>query len=360
MAKTKASIHRDLENERQGSSASKEGEKLFANTPKKEAATPKGRAGESSVNAETDQFGFPSGTDIDQSGNTLGKAVSYGEIDPWTVKAWDYQDRTIEELLADKDDLDEFMELARESGIVTPIIVRKAKGAKPGDKIQYEQIAGFKRTYAAQKLGIKVPAVLRELTDSEALRLQTLENANRTDPSLWNRALGWATLNDSFGKTQREKALTVGVSESRFSTGLRLVRQMPKEVVDSLALYTFGDNALLDMLKFIQMDEDPAKIQERIDRLIEASDRFESTPKKAADIVASVKKKYLAAEEGAKKEDGPEVAKTPKGGKVYSIKHKRNGVTIDLHQIGAEFADIEEIKEMLRDHLSKKGVQFSD
>jgi ParB family chromosome partitioning protein len=62
----------------------------------------------------------------------------------------------------------------REVGLVNPVVVRKIKGDK------YERISGFRRIEACKKLEWeKIPAIVTEANDKEALMLMISENLQR-------------------------------------------------------------------------------------------------------------------------------------------------------------------------------------
>lgn len=320
-------------------------------------SAPASEAPESGQDAPVGEGASIPQADLSSDSATLGKVIGYKYLDANLIKEWEFKNRTDRSLEANPEETAEFIEEVRAAGFTSSIVVRPIEGSKPGD-YQYEEIVGYKRCYAARYLGIPVPAEIRELTDVEAMRLQTAENSGRTNPPFWEDANAWARLDDRFGATQKEKAAAVGVDAGRFSTGLRIVRRMPDDIKNALNLVKFGYNTLVALMAFIEMDESPNKRQDRIDRIIENADEFEAKPEKGETLVNSIKRAYLASQPGAPKPVEPEVAKTPKGGKIYSIKQSKNGVTINLHQIGVEFADMDEIRKMLKDHLAKKGVPF--
>ena len=357
MAKTRARAHLDLKSEVE----TKEGEKAFGsrrNKPKVPAE--KVDPDKNLQAASKPNTGSVFSVEQGEGEKTLGTVIGYAYLDPKRIKTWEYKDRTLAELEWDKESLEEFTADVEEAGFTTPIVVRPIEGASENDEFLYEEIAGFKRHYVAKKLNLPIPAEIRKLTDAEAFRLQKSENTERTEPSFWSRAISWSQLDESFGATQRERAKVAGASESQFSTALRLVRRMPEEVVKSLRLYTFGYNALIALLQFIDQDDDSNNRQERIDRVIENADRFDARPEKAESIIRGIAADFQKEKPGSKPANGAEVVTTQKGGKVFSIKRKKNGATIDLHQIGMEFADLNEIRDMLLKHLKSKGVPISD
>lgn len=66
----------------------------------------------------------------------------------------------------------------RAHGILEPLIVRPRPGATP----PYELVAGERRYRAAKELGLDtIPAVIRTLSDADALQISLLENLQRDD-----------------------------------------------------------------------------------------------------------------------------------------------------------------------------------
>lgn len=69
----------------------------------------------------------------------------------------------------------DFIESIKENGILVPLIVRK-------DGNGYEIIAGHRRKYACEKLGIDtVPAIIKELADDEATIMMVDSNIQREE-----------------------------------------------------------------------------------------------------------------------------------------------------------------------------------
>lgn len=126
--------------------------------------------------------------------------------------------------------LDELVESIREKGILQPILVRRA-GEGPD---QYEIIAGERRWRAAQKAKLhKVPVVIKDMTDSEALEVAIIENIQRADLTPLEEARGYDQLMQEFGHTQEQLSQIVGKSRSHVANMLRLLT-LPKDVQDML------------------------------------------------------------------------------------------------------------------------------
>lgn len=76
--------------------------------------------------------------------------------------------------------LAELVASVKEKGVLQPIIVRK--NINPGIGGQYELVAGERRWRAATIAGLeKIPAIVRELDDSEAFDIMSIENIIRED-----------------------------------------------------------------------------------------------------------------------------------------------------------------------------------
>lgn len=117
-------------------------------------------------------------------------------------------------------DLEELTDSVRDRGVLQPILVREQPGA-PG---AWQIVAGERRWRAAQRAGLaRVPAIVRELTDSEVLEVAVVENVQRADLTALEEAQGYRTLVDRFGHTQDAVARIVGKSRSHVANALRLL-----------------------------------------------------------------------------------------------------------------------------------------
>ena len=114
--------------------------------------------------------------------------------------------------------LQELSESMKQSGILQPVVVRRQ-----GE--QYQLIVGERRWRAAKLAGIeKIPAVIREATDSESLELALVENLLREDLNPMEEAEAYQQLLAEFSWTQDDLARRVGRDRSSVSNSLRLLR----------------------------------------------------------------------------------------------------------------------------------------
>ncbi len=106
---------------------------------------------------------------------------------------------------------------------------------RPRGNGQYELIAGERRFRAAQQAGlIRIPAVVREMTDEDSLTVALIENIQREDLNAMEAARGYKQLLDQFGLTQVELARQIGKSPSTIAYSLSLLR-LPSEMQDSIS-----------------------------------------------------------------------------------------------------------------------------
>ena len=116
----------------------------------------------------------------------------------------------------------------KEKGVLQPLIVRRSGQG-------YEIIAGERRWRAAQKAGVnKVPIIIKEATDGEALELALIENLQRQDQNPIEEATGYRHLIEDFGLTHEDVAARIGKDRSTITNQLRLLR-LPEEAQKALA-----------------------------------------------------------------------------------------------------------------------------
>ena len=109
-------------------------------------------------------------------------------------------------------------------GVLQPILVRPLLSGG------YQIVAGERRWRASRMAGLTtVPAVIRDLTDSEVMQLALIENLQREDLNPIEEAEGLQALIDRCGFTQDQVAASVGKSRPAIANSLRLLK-LPPEV----------------------------------------------------------------------------------------------------------------------------------
>ncbi len=134
------------------------------------------------------------------------------------IRSNPYQPRTN----FDEESLNELADSIKEHGIIQPIIVKKSiKG--------YELIAGERRTKASKIAGItKIPAIIRELTDTEMMEIALIENIQRENLNAIEEAKAIANIIKIEQITQDEFARKFGKSRS-YVTNLLGLLKLPRE-----------------------------------------------------------------------------------------------------------------------------------
>lgn len=123
----------------------------------------------------------------------------------------------------DRDALESLAQSIKEKGVLQPLLVRKKN-----DK--YEIIAGERRWRAAQLAGLeKVPAIVKDLSDSETLEIALIENLQRENLSAIEEAEGLNRLMNEYEYTQEVIGKVIGKSRSYIANTLRLLG-LPEEI----------------------------------------------------------------------------------------------------------------------------------
>ncbi|PYN95821.1 MAG: chromosome partitioning protein ParB [Candidatus Rokuibacteriota bacterium] len=124
--------------------------------------------------------------------------------------------------------LDELALSIKASGVIQPIVVRRGPAGR------WQLIAGERRWRAARQAGLdRIPAVVREATDSESLELALVENLLREDLNPMEEAEAYQQILAEFGWTQEQLAQRVGRDRSTIANSLRLLK-LPLSIQDDL------------------------------------------------------------------------------------------------------------------------------
>jgi ParB family transcriptional regulator, chromosome partitioning protein len=141
----------------------------------------------------------------------------------------------------DETALNELCESIMQLGVIEPIIVR------PAAEGRYQVVAGERRVkaaYMAEK--VKIPAVVRPMSDQQAMEMTIVENLQREDLGVLDQARAYQRLSQEFGLTQDDVATRTGKSRSAVANFLRLLT-LPDDVQKLLEKgeLTFGHAKVL-------------------------------------------------------------------------------------------------------------------
>jgi ParB/RepB/Spo0J family partition protein len=111
----------------------------------------------------------------------------------------------------------------KEKGVIEPLLVRPLK--KPKGKKLYELVAGERRLKAALRANLsQVSVIVNDYTDQQALEVAVVENEQREEVPVLEKAEGYKRLMDEFGYTAEELANKIGKSKGHVHSTVRLLR----------------------------------------------------------------------------------------------------------------------------------------
>jgi ParB family chromosome partitioning protein len=105
------------------------------------------------------------------------------------------------------------------NGVVQPVLVR------PQANGRFQLIAGERRWLASQLAGkATIPAILRQVSDEQAMEITIVENLQRADLNPMEQARAFERLSREFHMTQEQMALRTGKDRASVANFLRLLR----------------------------------------------------------------------------------------------------------------------------------------
>ena len=147
------------------------------------------------------------------------------DLDPSVIDGSFVNDR----MAIDPTDLAQLADQIRDHGQQVPILVRP----HPDSKGRFQVAYGHRRLAAIKQLGIKVRAVVRELSDDQLVVSQGQENNARTNLSYIERAL-FASGLESRDFTRDIIMSALGVDKAALSKMLIITRQVPLELITAI------------------------------------------------------------------------------------------------------------------------------
>lgn len=140
--------------------------------------------------------------------------------------------------------LRELAQSISEQGLLQPLLVRPA----PQDSRSYQIIAGERRWRACKIAQMeRVPAIVYNLSDSEAMVLALAENLQRQDLNAVEEAEGLLGLQELTGASQEELSKRVGKSRSSIANSLRLLK-LESEILEAIREGRIGPSQARNLL----------------------------------------------------------------------------------------------------------------
>lgn len=148
-------------------------------------------------------------------------------------------------------ELEELATSMKQKGVLQPLMVRPRGG-------QYELIAGERRWRAAQLAGLdKVPVIVRDVSDAEALQLSLIENLQREDLNAMETAQAFERLVQEFHWTQEQVAQAVAKDRATVNNLLRLLK-LPEAVQ---AMVRAGEISMGHARALLALPEDTSRLR---------------------------------------------------------------------------------------------------
>ncbi len=154
-------------------------------------------------------------------------------------------------------DLTELIASIGEKGVIEPLVVRQ-RGSR------FQIIAGERRYQASVQAGLReLPAVIREVDDTEVIELALIENLQRKDLTPFEEAEALGGLADRCGYTHEDLARRLGKSRTSITESLAL-NGMPDEVRN---LCRLADISTKSLLLQIVRQETPEKMTALVEKI---------------------------------------------------------------------------------------------
>jgi ParB family chromosome partitioning protein len=119
----------------------------------------------------------------------------------------------------DPEKLTELAQSIRATGVIQPITVRQVAGGR------YQLISGERRLLASRQAEkATIPAIVRTVSDEQAMEMTIVENLQRADLNPMEQARAYHRLSHDFKMTQEQMALRTGKDRASVSNFLRLLR----------------------------------------------------------------------------------------------------------------------------------------
>lgn len=172
----------------------------------------------------------------------------------------------------DEEALEELADSIKKYGLIQPIVVTKKEG-------YYQIVAGERRWRASKKAGLStIQAIVREDDDKKNKEIALIENIQREDLNVVEKAMGIKLLMDEYELTQAQVAEIVGKSRSGVANTLRILN-LDEKVLDlarqgklteghcrALLAYEDGDKQLLEAMKLIENGRSVRDIERKTQR----------------------------------------------------------------------------------------------
>ncbi len=141
----------------------------------------------------------------------------------------------------DEQALEELAESIRASGVVQPVVLRPTANGR------FQLVAGERRWLASKRAGrTTVPAVVRQVSNEQALEITIIENLQREDLNPVEQAHAFERLSREFNMTQEQIAARTGKDRASIANFIRLLKlPEPVQIAMEEGSLSFGHGKVL-------------------------------------------------------------------------------------------------------------------
>jgi ParB family chromosome partitioning protein len=169
--------------------------------------------------------------------------------------------------------LNELADSIKASGVVQPVVLRPVPNGR------FQLVAGERRWLASKRAGkTTVPAVVRHVSNEQAMEITIIENLQREDLNPMEQARAFERLSREFSLTQEQIASRTGKDRASIANFIRLLK-LPAKAQDALesGTLTFGHGKVLLSL---------AGFPQNLDRAAEEAIAKQLSVRQTEDLVA--------------------------------------------------------------------------
>ena len=149
-------------------------------------------------------------------------------------------------------EFDDLVKSIKEKGVLQPVIVR-------WDGNKYVMVAGHRRLKAAKEAGLKkIPAMVKTLTDNEALEIQIIENLQRTDVHPLEEGEQYRKLIEQAKSNIKDVATKVGKDE-KYVRGRLVLTNLEEKLAKMYRDGKIGDASASLIARLAHADQDKVR-----------------------------------------------------------------------------------------------------
>lgn len=156
----------------------------------------------------------------------------------------------------------------KQYGVLQALVVTRKEFQKEdgGIGVEYELIAGERRLRASKMAGLsQVPVLIKTGDNSDTMKLELaiIENLQREDLNVVDRALAFKRLTDEFGFKHQTIASKVGKSRVYVTNTLRVL-QLPQEMLDAIKRGDLSEGHTRPLLMLVDRKEEQQTLFKQI------------------------------------------------------------------------------------------------